>query len=335
MKKYLIASVMTLFAAFSLVACSEEEGTTPGGDKNPHVTIYQYEAPLPYNADNDVKLRLAANNQVENAYYLAEPANEHDARLKELGEDGYNKYVVDNGTKINLAYPTYTETTEDEDGEEVEGEAVEITSYGRSADVVITDMLGDYVITVVAQSGNTLTAEKINFTGIIWNTLAEGVYYFQNPNMQAISGMSATYTTLQVDNDNPTSYRLKDLWGAGYSMKFFALPDYEGEDEDGVYTFLRVPAQTTGITYGSYGTFYIRDVGYWQNDDSFVTAGGYESGMYEDYTCFFMVQLYNVGGSNFGYQYYDFFIPSDGSEVKARKAPASVRPLEIGTVVLK
>ena len=333
MKKYLIASVMTLFAAFSLVACSEEEGTTPGGDKNPHVTIYQYEAPLPYNADNDVKLRLAANNQVENAYYLAEPANEHDARLKELGEDGYNKYVVDNGTKVNLAYPTYTETTEDEDGEEVEGETVEITSYGRSADVVITDMLGDYVITVVAQSGNTLTAEKINFKGIIWNTLAKGIYYFSQPAL--FGGKEATYTTLQVDNDNPTSYRFKDLWGEGYSMKFTSLPDYQDEDEYGTYTFLRVPAQGTSYSYGSYGTVYVRDVGYWQGSDAWVTDNGYESGMYEDYSCFLCTNIYVAAGYLVSYTY-DDFIPMNGSEeVKARKVPASVRPLETGTVVLK
>ena len=48
-------------------------------------------------------------------------------------------------------------------------------------------------------------------------------------------------------------------------------------------------------------------IGYWQGDDSFITSAGYESGMYEDYSCFIYLQCH-IGTNNYGYKY-DYFIP--------------------------
>ena len=305
---------MALMSMFLFTACSEEEGTEPGNDKSPVVTIYQYEAQLPYNSDNDVNLRIVGNNKVETAYYLVETAEEYEARVAELGEAGYNQYVVENGTQLEL----------DEDT--------------RSADEMVTGLLGVNIITVVAKSGNTLTAKHIKFVGINWVDVTEGVYYFQNANTQFLYGATAAMTTLQVDDADPTSFRLKDLYGEGLHMKFFSLPKYQAEDEDGVYTFLRVPDHFTGINFGSYGDFYVRDLGYWMGDDAYVTDYGYESGMYEDGSCFFLVQLHTAAGTNFGYGY-DYFIPlsdDEEEEVKSFKAAPALKGVSLSDVkVLK
>lgn len=303
---------MSLFAAFCLTSCSEEEGTAPGGDSQPNVTIYKYTPALPYNADNDVLLRLVANDQTEEVFYLVEDTANYNTRYAQLGEAGYNQYVVENGDTAKIGYEKYEEL--DTLGNVVS--STDITSGSKAAEVIVTGLLGQNVITVVAKSGNSLKSAKTTFAGIRWKDVVEGTYNFANGNMQFLFGAESTETLLQVDEDDPTSFRFKDLFGPGYSMKFYSLPDYTNTDDNGdKYTFLRVPDQFTGIVYGSLGAFYIRDVGYWQGDDTFITEGGYESGMYEDYYCFFMVQLHNAAGSNYGYNYYDEFVPA-GGEVK-------------------
>ncbi len=35
---------------------------------------------------------------------------------------------------------------------------------------------------------------------------------------------------------------------------------------------VKVPSQTTGLTFSSYGEISVRDVAEWQNDESFSTA---------------------------------------------------------------
>ena len=119
--------------------------------------------------------------------------------------------------------------------------------------------------------------------------------------------MTANPTTLQVCTTDANLYRFKDVFGAGYSMKIVLLPDYKATDADGEYTFFRVPRAETPYTYGSHGAVGVRDVGYWQGSDAWVTDNGYESGMYADYSCFVYVQ-YFVSAGNIGYGY-DFFIP--------------------------
>lgn len=307
MKKYILASFMSLFAVLSFTSCSEEEGVEPGNDGQPLVTIYQYTPALPYNADNDLLLRLVPNNKVESVYYLVEDTAAYNARYAQLGEGGYNKYVVENGTEVALGYENYEVL--DSLGEVVS--TTPITLGGKACEVIVTDMLGLNVITVVAKGGSTLVSSKINFNGIKWKNVVAGTYYFSNPNMQFLFGAESAETLMQVNEDDATAYRFKDLYGEGFSMKFYALPDYTAEDEGGVYTFLRVPDHFTGITYGSLGDFYVRDIGYWQGSDAWVTDNGYESGMYEDGSCFFMVQLHNAAGSNYGYNYYDYFVPAE------------------------
>ena len=249
------------------------------------MVVYQYTPGQPYNADNDVTLRFATNNKVEAVYYLSEPEADYNAHISEMGEAGYNDYVVENGTQV----------------EGIEGQS--------NVDVTLTDMMGTYYITAVAVSGNQKKAYTTTFTGLAWEDVVSGTYIF---NAQPVSGSALglpnTVTTLQVCTTDETLYRFKDLFGEGYSMKINML-DLQGEDAQGVYQFFRVPEMATPYSMGDYGQISVMDIGYLQGDESFVTAGGYESGMYEDGYCFVMV-AYTVSAGYLVYGY-DFFVPNE------------------------
>ena len=289
MKKYIESLLLLCVAAFTLTACSEEEGTNPGGDGNPNVVVYQYTPGQPYNADNDITLRFATNNKVEAVYYLSEPEADYNSHLSEMGEAGYNDYVVENGTQV----------------EGIEGQS--------NVDVTLTDMMGTYYITAVAVSGNQKKAYTTTFTGLAWEDVVSGTYIF---NAQPVSGSAIglpnTPTTLQVCTTDETLYRFKDLFGEGYSMKINML-DLQGQDESGTYRFFRVPEMATPysikLTDGNSYQLSVMDIGYFQDDESLVTAGGYESGMYEDGYCFVMV-AYTVSAGYLCYGY-DYFVPNE------------------------
>lgn len=284
MKKY-ISSTLSLFAMLAFTACTVDEGTTPGSDSAPYVNIKQYEVTSPLNPDNDVQIRILANNKANDVYYLAEKSADKDARG--LSADAYADYVVSNGTKATL-----------EDDKQ---------SGGKVVDVTLTDLYGEYTITAVAVNGNAKNASSTSFTGLDWATVCEGTYEFGNPNVQFLLGnITANPTTLQVCTTDKTLYRFKDVFGEGNHLKINLLPKYTATDADGTYTFFRVKDQKLGVQYKG-DDVYVRDIGYWQGDDSFVTEGGFESGMYEDYSCFIYLQCH-IGTSNFGYKY-DYFIP--------------------------
>lgn len=279
MKKYIYSLFAVLLATATMTSCTEEEGSVPGNDAQPNVVMYAYTAKKPYNEDNDVTLRLAFNNKVEAAYYLAEKASEKDAKLSSMGEDGYMDYVVSNGTKI--------------------------ADVASDADLTVTDMYGKYAITVVAVNGNKKAIAATEFTGLEWEDVVTGTYYFGV--RTDVTGESSA-CTMQVCTTDNTLYRLKDVFGAGTALKFQLMPDYVGKDADGTYTYFRIPAVETPFTYGSHGNVSVRDIGYWQGSEAWITANGYESGMYENYNCFFCIQ-YFVSAGNLGYDY-EFFVPA-------------------------
>lgn len=256
MRKYINKLFAVVLATATITSCTVEEGTVPGNDKEPNVVVYSYTAKKPYNEDNDVALRLAFNNKVESAYYLAEKASEKESKVATMGEEGYMDYVVSNGTKIN-----------------------EVAS---NTDLTLTDMYGKYAITVVAVNGNKKASAVTEFTGLEWEDVVTGTYRFGV--IPSVTGESRA-TTLQVCTTDNTLYRFKDVFGQDSHMKFQLLPDYTGTDADGAYTYFRVPATDTPFTYSSYGTVSVRDIGYWQGNSAWITDNGYESGMYEDYTC--------------------------------------------------
>lgn len=281
MKKYIYSLLTVFIATVAFTSCSDDEGTNPGNDPAPAVTIYQYAASRPNNPDNDIVLRLATNDKTTEVYYLAEKTSDKEAHIASMGESGYMDYVVSNGVKA------------------------EGISGASSTDITVTDLYGVYTITAVAMGGNQKTSAEISYAGLEWTDVVTGTYHYgASPNLIKALGLTTSPTTLQVCTTDATLYRFKDVFGAGYSLKI-KLIDNKGKDEDGEYQFFRVPATDTPFEYGSRGIVNVRDVGYWQGSDTFVTEGGYESGMYANYNCFVYVQYYVSAGSlGYGIDYF-------------------------------
>lgn len=276
MKKYIENLFLVLFALVVLAACKDEEGTEVGNDSQPRVTLYKYDAQPPYNGDNDVVLRVAANSKVQEAYYFVEKTESKDARG--ISADEYANLVVSNGQKI----------------EGINGVS--------DVDLTITGMQGETTITVVAVNGGTKNSSFVTFKGLDWQDIADGTYYFAVANIKNMMGESVP-TTLQYCANEEGLYRLKDVFGEGYSLKFTDTGDTDS-DSYGRFKIVRVAAQNTPLTFGSYGAVGVRDVATWQNNDGYI-----DNGMYADNSCFFWVQ-YFVSAGSLGYGY-DEFVPND------------------------
>lgn len=279
---------MSLAAAltFCFTSCKEDNGTEPGTDSQPAATIYTYEPSAPLNPDNDVNIRFVCNSKTSEAYYLVEKTTEKEAH--KMSEAAYADFVVANGTKLQL--------TEDKH------------SGGKVSEVTVAGLLGDYTITAVAANGGTKTSATKTFRGLMWEDVVKGTYMYSNANVQFLMGeITSRPTTLQICTTDETLYRFKDAFGEGMHMKINLLPDLVGEDEGGVYTFFRVKDQVISEFQGN--KVYVRDIGYWQGDDKYVTDHGFESGMYEDYSCFIYIQCH-IGSTSYGYGY-DYFIPDE------------------------
>jgi len=285
MKKYIIMSLAAALT-FCFTSCKEDNGTEPGTDSQPAATIYTYEPSAPLNPDNDVNIRFVCNSKTSEAYYLVEKTTEKEAH--KMSEAAYADFVVANGTKLQL--------TEDKH------------SGGKVSEVTVAGLLGDYTITAVAANGGTKTSATKTFRGLMWEDVVKGTYMYSNANVQFLMGeITSRPTTLQICTTDETLYRFKDAFGEGMHMKINLLPDLVGEDEGGVYTFFRVKDQMISEFQGN--KVYVRDIGYWQGDDKYVTEYDFESGMYEDYSCFIYIQCH-IGSTNYGYGY-DYFIPDE------------------------
>ncbi len=279
MKKYIYSLFFALVSVAMFTACSADEGTEPGTDRNAHVTLYSYTAPQPYDADCDAYIRVAANSATSEAYALAEKASEKEANVAKLGEDGYADYVVSNGKKL----------------EEINGVSTqEVTFQSLPA--------GENVITIVAVGKSGKYASSVNFNSITWTDVATGIYTFGVKNIQKAYATNAE-TTLQVCDSDSKSYRFKNLFGVGNHLLITAVGN--GADDNGEYTVFRVPSQATGQSFGSYGVFNVRDVAEWQNDDGYLDCKLYN----DNHTGYFWVQYFVTAG-NLGYGY-DEFTPNN------------------------
>lgn len=289
MKKY-ISLFASLVAVLAVASCQKDKyGAVSGNDSNPFVVVNVYAPELPADPDCDAFVRVAANNVTAELYFFAEPVATKEAR--NLPEAEYPKYVIEHGKKISDTYVNEFDGT-------IGAEFVEAQLYGKNILSVVA----------VGKNGASHIASQ-EFFGLKWTTVATGTYSFSKPAAFAtvMGSSSMTGVELQRSDDNPDNYRFKNLFGPGKSLNIVVYPKYTATDDGGTYTFFRVPAQPTGHSYGSYGEVSIRDIGYWQGDDSYVFESGMESGMYEDYNCFIEAQLYVSEGS-LGYGY-SFFIP--------------------------
>ena len=308
MKKYIIMSLAVLLT-FSFTSCKEDSGTEPGNDNKAVATIYKYEPKSPYNPDNDVVVRMVGNNKVNEIYYFAETKADFDANMLELGESGYIEYVMANGSK----------------GEIIEDTKSELGVV--TVEKVFTNLIGENIISAVSVSASGKSLNTTTFVGLEWEDVTDGLYQFGNGSpLSSVTGLAGIETTLQhcTTEGKEELYRLVDVFGDGYNMKFSIMPETEEETEDGLAWYCRVPIQPTSWTYGQYGTLFVRDIAYWQGKDSFATDADYGCYMYDDGYTYFPLQYY-VSAGNVGYTTTancDTFIPSIYLETKEYVAKA-------------
>lgn len=265
MKKYIYA--LALLPMVGLISCKEDMGTEPGTDSTPNVVVYTYTpTDQNMNPDNDVTVRFATNSATTDVYYLIKLSSEVEEIINDgnKGENVLIEEVIANGTKISV------------DGAE-------------NVNVDLLDIHGANTICAVAVGKGGKALGKATFLGLDWEEKTLGTFYVQ----QSFVSTSTIECALEVCTTDATLYRLRDVFGSGYNMKMQLLDAY-GEDEDGEYQLFRVPETATPwqvrLTDGNTYDLYVEDIGYWQNNSSFVTsASGYENGMYEDGSAFFQL----------------------------------------------
>lgn len=288
MKKYIYGMAMVLSVVALFTSCKDEEGTESGNDSSPVVTLFQESVTSGMNADNDVLVRVATNAAVKSVYYLATDSATYKKVVATGGTDGFNDYVVENGTLVD--------------------------SLGASSvkDVAITGMAGDYVITFVAVNGNTKNASSFGFTGLKWETIATGTYYCQPQDdgsyaMEGSIGLGKKdNVSLQRCTNVADTYQFKDLFKTNVGMKFtlYAGPN---KDEDGnEYYQVHVALNNTGVVHSKYGNIFVRDFATWQNNNSYMDYNRYYPASNE-------VELFLEYGVSAGYFSYgnDYFIPAN------------------------
>lgn len=286
MKKY-ISLFASLLAVLAVASCEKDKyGTVPGNDSKPYVVVNVYTPELPADPDCDAYVRVAANNATTELYYFAEPIATKEAR--NLPEAEYANYVVENGTKVS-------------------GTTVSEFDGSLGAEFLLPKLFGKNIISVVAVGQNGKYLGSAEFYGLKWNTIATGTYQFGSSAIKSVLGATKSGVLLQQSDDDKTLYRFKDLFKDGVHLQVVAYPKYTATDDDGTYTFLRVPAQATGLNHATYGAMSVRDYGYRYGDDGYIFEGGYEGGIYEDNSIFLYLHVY-VSAGNFGGAY-DFFIP--------------------------
>lgn len=279
MKKVLYSLFAAIVSLTMTTSCSEDEGNNPGSDSQPKATIFKYDAELPNNPDNDVRVRFGCNAQVKDLYYAAIPA----AESEKMSEDALADYIMSKGQKVTTEADNYT--------------------GGSNYETTIKDLFGDYVIAALAVNGSQKTVSKTNFTGLIWKDVCNGTYYINEKIAPAI-GMESADATLQKCENVENVYRFKDVFAPGYSIKF-TITGIQDADQYGNFTTLNVAQTVTPFSYGSYGTVYCRDVATWQGNDSYTS-----SNQFYDYNEIYIWMQYFVGAGNLGYGF-DYFIPSE------------------------
>lgn len=246
MKKNIYAYLLMLLGIYTFSSCTEETGMEPGNDSTPSAIVYQYKVTAEdgdYNTDTDVHIRIAANSATSEVYYLAETSDKHEAAVAANGIEAYRQQVAQNGTKVTLT-----------DG---------------VADIIITGLLNDNTITVVAKGNNgVLTSQSIGFFGINWQDVCTG--HIKAPLLDGTYDYtwSTNELVLQQREDKPSDYRIKDAYGKGYNISFVRGSGSLNEGEDDFfglpnmnYSPIRMNTSPTSYSHSTYGAISLSDGG--------------------------------------------------------------------------
>lgn len=281
MKKY-IFGLMAVAAAMFMTSCSADEGTEPGNDSKAYVMTNTYSVAPPLDADADFKVRVSTNSATESAYILLEKHADYSKHIAELGQEGYNDFVVKNGGLVKG----------------VKGQS--------EVDTLFYGLKGDYMATVVAVNakGQAQAADSVSFTGITWNKVCDGKYYFCEK-IAEIMGKESADCELDVDANNPSSYRIKNVYGQGYNVKFKKAKSGSTDEQGNAFNYILVPKFSTGLTYKTLGTVYMTDAYSLTGSTDYL-----DNGIYAD-NSLFICTVYSVSAGNLSVLKYDKFVPNN------------------------
>ena len=281
MKKY-IFGLMAVAAAMFMTSCSADEGTEPGNDSKAYVVTNTYSVAPPLDADADFKVRVSTNSATESAYILLEKHSDYSKHIAELGQEGYNDFVVKNGGLVKG----------------VKGQS--------EVDTLFYGLKGEYMATVVAVNakGQAQAADSVSFNGIIWNKVCDGKYKFC-AKIAGIMGKESVDCELDVDANNPSSYRIKNVYGQGYNLKFKKAKNGSTDKEGKAFNYIIVPKFSTGLTYKTLGTVYMTD--------AYTLTGSADylaNGIYAD-NSLFISTVYFVSAGNISVLENETFVPNN------------------------
>ena len=286
MKKFAYSISIALLGFFA-ASCTEQEGTVPGSDGQPKVTIYQYTPSAEYNSDEDVNIRFVKNGQTKSAKYLIELTKDKEAAIEADGEKAYVEKVLANGTDINF------------------------TDEGIF-DLLLTGLANYYDITVVAVNGGKQEVSSSTFAGLAWKPNGiKGVYTIYNGNIRKLTagGDAGQATELQQCESDEKLFRFKDLYGAGKSLKFRVTDDDPVDTGTyGLIRYFRVERQSTSLVHATYGPVDVLDFGY-DLGDAYFYDGGYNCYKYDDDGYCVLNLRYRVSAGAFN-SMADVFVPN-------------------------
>lgn len=273
---------MAVAAAMFMTSCSADEGTEPGGDSKAYVVTNTYSVAPPLDADADFKVRVSTNSATESAYILLEKHADYSKHIAELGQEGYNDFVVKNGGLVKG----------------VKGQS--------EVDTLFYGLKGEYMATVVAVNakGQAQAADSVSFTGITWNKVCDGKYKFC-AKIADIMGKESADCELDVDANDPSSYRIKNVYGQGYNLKFKKAKSGSTDEAGKAFNYIVVPKFSTGLTYKTLGTVYMTD--------AYTLTGSADylkNGIYAD-NSLFISTVYFVSAGNISVLENETFVPNN------------------------
>ena len=289
MKKNIYSLVVLAMAMVGVTACHPDfEGLEPGNDKNPKATLFTYSptaADGNYDADTDVRLRIAGNNKTNQVYYKA---------IKTSVREGMSDEQVIS---------------------EVMGSGQSVSSPGEGVSVFLTGMQGEYTICAVAVNGNSQALTEASFFGLTWTTVTTG-----SLRTRFADGASTAYdyldgVELQKSEDVEGKYRLKNPWGTGVNLPIEVTLSHEEYDASGwadegaddyfenevtPYQYILMPKTEIAVNAPDYGVLSVGD--YYSVRGSDYT---YYCRMYKD----FFIAIYSywtcpAGNIGSGWTYY-------------------------------
>ncbi len=278
MKKNIYSLVVLAMTMVGVTACHPDfEGLEPGNDKNPKATLYTYtptSADGNYDADTDVRLRIAGNDKTEQVYYKA---------IKTATREGM---------------------TEEQVISEVLSSGQSVSKPGEGASVMLTGMQGKYTICAVAVNGGDQALTETSFFGLTWTTVKTG-----SLRTRFADGATTAYdylegVELQKSEDKEGSYRLKNPWGTGVNLPIDITLSHEEYDASGwadegaddyfenevtPYQYILMPKTEIGVNTPDYGSLSVGDYTSVRGSDY-----TYYCRMYKDY--FIAIYSYWTGG---------------------------------------